>query len=183
MTNSSSGMLENARANVLGLIHDVPDFPQPGILFKDLTPVLADPDGFAAANALLAAAVEDLEFDLVFGVESRGLILGAALAAKRGSGFVPIRKPNKLPRETHRVEYALEYGTDILEVHRDAAGPRHRVVIVDDVLATGGTAAASVQLVQHLSAELVAVACLVELTALDGRSRLGTNEVRSALQL
>ncbi len=175
--------LEHAQNIVLGLIHDVPDFPSPGILFKDITPVLSSAEGFRACMALLQATVADLEFDLVLGVESRGLILGAALAASRGVGFVPVRKPNKLPRETHRVEYALEYGVDSLEVHVDAASPEHRVVLVDDVLATGGTAAASLELIRQLGAQITAAVFLLEIDALGARSKLGDTPVRTALHV
>lgn len=171
----------DARDAVLALMHDVVDFPSPGIVFKDITPVLASAKGFAACNFLIRECVADLEFDFVLGVESRGLILGAALAASRRVGFVPIRKPNKLPRETHSVEYALEYGTDTLEVHIDAVHEAARVVLVDDVLATGGTAGASLRLIHQLGAIPVAATFLLELDFLDGRRALGTVPVRSAL--
>lgn len=177
----SSPDADHARTVVTALMHDVPDFPAPGIMFKDITPVLASAEGFAACNLLLSESVADLECDFVLGIESRGLILGAALAASRGVGFIPIRKPNKLPRATHRVEYALEYGTDSLEVHIDAVHEGARVVLVDDVLATGGTAEAGLRLIDHLGAIPVAAAFLLELDFLHGRKRLGTAPVRTGL--
>lgn len=180
---TTSTDVQLAQRVVAGLLHDVPDFPSPGIIFKDITPVLASAQGFAACNTLVSECLAGLEFDFVMGIESRGLILGATLAASRGVGFVPIRKPNKLPRATHRVEYALEYGTDSLEVHIDAVHPGARVVLVDDVLATGGTAAASLQLIEQLGAVPVAAAFLLELDFLDGRRRLGQVQVCSGMHL
>ncbi len=153
-------------------VRDVPDFPRPGIAFKDITPVLADGALFADTVRALAAYAD--RADLVVGIESRGFIFGAALAVQLGCGFVPFRKPGKLPYRTERVEFSLEYGTDALEAHVDAIVPGHRVLIVDDVLATGGTAAAAADLVRRLGGDVVAAAFVLELTALGGRSRLGT---------
>ncbi len=154
-----------------GLIRDVPDFPRPGILFKDITPLLADPAGFRAVVDALAAPWRAAPPQAVMGIESRGFILGAALAQALGTGFVPLRKPGKLPARTLSQNYALEYGTDALEVHADAVAPGTRVLIVDDVLATGGTLHAALQLARRLDAEVVGAAVLIELDALAGRAR------------
>lgn len=153
------------------LIRDVPDFPRPGILFKDITPLLADPAGFAAMIDALAAPWRAAPPQVVMGIESRGFILGAALAQALGSGFVPMRKPGKLPARTLSQNYALEYGTDAIEVHADAVAPGTRVLIVDDVLATGGTLHAALQLARRLETEIVGAGMLIELDALGGRKR------------
>jgi len=153
-------------------IRHVPDFPKPGILFYDITTLLRRPQGFRAALDRLAAPFEGQGIDLVVGVESRGFIFGGALADRLGAGFVPVRKPGKLPAETVRETYALEYGTDALEIHRDAIAPGQRVLIVDDLLATGGTARAVVDLVKRLGGTVHAVAFLIELADLQGRARL-----------
>lgn len=153
------------------LIRDVPDFPRPGILFKDITPLLADPAGFAAMIDALAAPWRAAPPQVVMGIESRGFILGAALAQALGSGFVPMRKPGKLPARKLSQNYALEYGTDAIEVHADAVAPGTRVLIVDDVLATGGTLHAALQLARRLEAEIVGAGMLIELDALGGRKR------------
>ncbi len=153
-------------------VREVPDFPRPGIAFKDITPILADAALFADTVRALAAYAGDA--DLVVGIESRGFIFGAPLALQLGCGFVPFRKPGKLPYRTERVEFSLEYGSDALEAHVDAIVPGHRVLIVDDVLATGGTAAAAADLVRRLGGDVVAAAFVLELTALGGRARLGT---------
>ena len=150
------------------------DFPTPGIVFKDITPLLADGSALRRAIDGLALGVEDMgiEVDVVAAIEARGFIVGAALAVRLGLGMVPVRKPGKLPWATEAEEYALEYGTDRLEVHRDAFEPGDRVLVVDDVIATGGTAAATGRLVERLGGELVGFAFLVELAFLDGRAAL-----------
>ena len=156
---------------LLGLISDVPDFPSPGVVFKDITPLLADPKGFRlAVDGLTALA--PAEVDMVVGMEARGFIMGAPVAAQLGAGFVPVRKPGKLPRPTLSATFALEYGTDELMMHRDALTPDMRVLIVDDVLATGGTVSATAELVRSLGAELVGVVVLLELGFLGARTRL-----------
>lgn len=153
-------------------IRDIPDFPQPGILFKDITPVLSDGALFRAVIAQLAAQFRASNIDLVVGIEARGFIFAAPLALELGVGFVPIRKPGKLPYEKVRVDYALEYGNDALEAHRDAIAGGHRTLIVDDVLATGGTAAAAARLVRELGGAVVALCFVVELSFLKGREKL-----------
>ncbi|MBI2245312.1 MAG: adenine phosphoribosyltransferase [Nocardioides sp.] len=165
-------------SEALALIADVPDFPQPGILFKDITPLLADHAALEAVVAALAAPGRDQTgapvVDKVLGMESRGFILGAPVALALGVGFVPVRKAGKLPRATYAVSYALEYGEATLEVHQDALEPGDRVLLVDDVLATGGTARATIDLVEKCGASVHAVAILMELGFLPGREALGT---------
>lgn len=160
----------------LGLIADVPDFPEPGILFKDITPLLDDPDALASVVDALAAPGRDQSgrtaVDKVLGMESRGFILGAPVALALGVGFVPVRKAGKLPRPTYAVTYALEYGEATLEIHQDALRPGERVLVVDDVLATGGTARATVDLAAQCGATVHAVAMLMELSFLPGREAL-----------
>ena len=153
------------------LIVDVPDFPEPGILFRDVTPLLENGAGLRSAVNALAAAFTNV--DVVAGIESRGFIFGAPVAYALGVGMVPVRKPGKLPRATASADYALEYGTNTLQLHRDAVTPGQRVLVVDDVLATGGTAAATVTLIEELGAQVTGVAVLIELTALGGRAKLG----------
>lgn len=153
------------------LIRDVPDFPKPGVVFKDITPLLADANGFAAAVAAMADPWRNVAIDAIAGIESRGFILGAALAGVLGVGFVPVRKPGKLPATTLGVDYALEYGSDRLEIHADAVAPGARVLLVDDVLATGGTLAAARDLIEKLDARVVGAALLMELCFLEGRRR------------
>jgi adenine phosphoribosyltransferase len=155
-----------------GLVRDIPDFPKPGILFRDLTPLMAHGPAFQEAIARLAALVSTHRPEVVVGIESRGFIFGATVAAQLGLGFVPVRKPGKLPFRTLKARYELEYGSDSVEIHEDAANRGTRVVIVDDLLATGGTAAAAVQLVRGLGADVVAATFVVELSALGGRRRL-----------
>jgi adenine phosphoribosyltransferase len=154
------------------LIRDIPDFPKPGILFRDITTLLRDPAGFKYTIDTIASKVQDLQPEYLIGMESRGFIFGAALAYKLGIGFIPVRKPGKLPAAVYTVEYALEYGTDRLEIHRDAVVSGSRVLIVDDLIATGGTAKATAKLLQLLGCELVGFAFVVELDALEGRSQL-----------
>ncbi len=157
-------------------IRNVPDFPKKGIVFRDITTLLKDAQAFGAAVDRVAARYSRRNIDLVVGVEARGFVLGAALAYKLGAGFVPLRKPGKLPAEVEREEYALEYGTDALEVHRDAVRKGERVLIVDDLLATGGTARAAARLVEKLGGDVVGIAFLVELAFLGGRAKLGGRE-------
>ena len=153
------------------LIRDVPDFPKPGILFKDITPLLADADGFAAAVEAMAVPWRGVALDAVVGIESRGFILGAALARALHMGFVPIRKPGKLPGRVLGLDYGLEYGRDRLEIHADALRPGARVIVVDDVLATGGTFKAALSLTRQLGVEVLGAAVLVELGFLQARER------------
>lgn len=164
------------------LIRDVPDFPKPGIVFKDITPLLADPAGLAMAVEVMANPFRKDRVDLVIGAESRGFIFGTAIAQSLSCGFVPIRKPGKLPRETHRAEYELEYGSDVLEMHADAIQPGQRVLMVDDLLATGGTMAACIDMVRRTGATIAAATFLIELEFLEGRRRLGDVEIHSAIR-
>ena len=169
------------------LIVDVPDWPEQGVTFKDITPVLADHLAFTAIVSALAAAGRDdhgvVVVDKVVGMEARGFILGAPVALALGVGFVPVRKPGKLPRETHAVSYSLEYGEATLEVHRDAVAPGERVLLVDDVLATGGTVAATRRLVEDCGGVCISVAVLMELTFLDPRSITGDLPISALLTL
>jgi len=162
-------------------IRDVPDFPKPGIMFKDITPLLLDPTRFRRAVELMAAPFTGSRVRRVVSIESRGFLLGAPIALLLEAGLVPIRKPGKLPAARGRVEYALEYGTDALEMHRDAVGQGDRVLIVDDVLATGGTAEAAAKLVRAHGAEVVGFTFLIELDFLKGRERLGAERVEALL--
>lgn len=165
---SSSDLVARVRAAV----RDVPDFPKPGILFKDITPVLRDAVLFNDVVDHLTDRLADQRIEVVAGIESRGFIFAAPLANSLGAGFVPIRKPGKLPAERVRVDYQLEYGTDAVEAHADAIAPGERVLIVDDVLATGGTAHAAARLVRELKGDLVGFCILIELGFLNGRARL-----------
>ncbi len=162
-------------------IREIPDFPRPGVLFRDITPLLLDPGALDAAISALAGLAGDLAVDFVVAAEARGFILGAALARELGAGFVPVRKPGKLPHETVSAEYALEYGIDALEVHADALPGGARVLIHDDLLATGGTAGALCELVSGLGAEIAACAFLIELSALAGRARLAPYDVHAVI--
>ena len=162
-------------------IRHVPDFPRTGILFYDVTTLLRDPEGFRLAIDSLAAPFTNTDVELVVGIESRGFILGSAVADRIGAGFVPVRKVGKLPAETIRASYALEYGTDSLEMHRDAVSAGQRVLIVDDLLATGGTANATVQLVRQLGGQVVGIGFLIELLGLNGRSRLSGENIHVVL--
>ena len=161
-------------------IRDVPDFPKPGIVFKDITPLLSDAGAFRAAIDALIAPYRG-RVDLVLGIESRGFIVGSAAAYALGTGIAVVRKPGKLPYRTHRADYALEYGTDGLEIHHDAVGNGHRVLLVDDLLATGGTARAAIELVERCGGQVVACAFLIELAFLGGRARLGGHEVHALI--
>jgi adenine phosphoribosyltransferase len=154
------------------LIRDVPDFPQKGVVFKDITPLLADQAGFSMAIDLIVAHFGRGNVDVVVGIEARGFILASPVAYHFGAGFVPVRKAGKLPWESESEEYELEYGTETLEIHKDAFRPGERVLIVDDVLATGGTARATARLVERLGAKVVGIACLIELSFLEGRDQL-----------
>ena len=162
-------------------IRHVPDFPKPGILFYDITTLMKDPQGFRSAIDAMAKAYTTGSVDLVVGIESRGFIFGAAVADRIGAGFAPVRKIGKLPSTTRKASYDLEYGTDSLEIHEDAIADGQRVLIVDDLLATGGTAAATVGLVRGLGANVVGVQFLIELLALGGRSKLVNEKVQSVL--
>jgi adenine phosphoribosyltransferase len=163
------------------LVRDIPDFPRPGIVFKDITPLLLDPPALDQAVIELAALTRPLSIDLVVAAEARGFILGAALARELGAGFVPARKPGKLPSETISAEYTLEYGIDALEMHADALAGGVRVLVHDDLLATGGTAAAVCELVEELGAVVAGCAFLVELSFLGGRARLAPHEVLAVI--
>ena len=162
-------------------IRHVPDFPKPGILFYDITTLLCDAQGFRDTVDALAAPYMGEDIDQVVGIESRGFILGAAVAATLGCGFVPIRKPGKLPAATHKESYNLEYGTDTLEIHQDACGNNQRLLIVDDVLATGGTARAAIDLVKKAGGKIIGAAFLIELDFLKGRDKLAGEPVYSVL--
>ncbi|MBD3367889.1 MAG: adenine phosphoribosyltransferase [Candidatus Eisenbacteria bacterium] len=164
------------------LIRDVPDFPKVGIVFKDITTLTKDPEGFRQTIDEIVDRYRDREIDAVVGIESRGFIFGGAVAYRLNAGFVPARKPGKLPAETVRAEYELEYGTDAIEMHRDGIEPGQRVLIVDDLLATGGTAAAAVKLVEELGGELVGIAFLIDLTFLKGRDKLRGHDVFCLLE-
>jgi adenine phosphoribosyltransferase len=163
-------------------IRHVPDFPKAGILFYDITTLLRDPHGFKTTIDLLATPYAGQEIDVVIGIESRGFILGGAVAERLGAGFVPIRKPGKLPSAALKENYDLEYGKDALEIHTDAIQNGQKVLVVDDVLATGGTAAAARQLVKKLGGQLQGLAFLIELIALEGRTKLAGEKVYSVLQ-
>ena len=165
-------MTEQDRTKVIkASIRDVVDFPKPGIVFKDITPLLADPRAFNMCLDLIAERFDGEAFDAIVGIESRGFIFGAALASRMRRAFVPARKPGKLPAETVRVSYDLEYGSDSIEIHKDALKPRERVLIVDDLLATGGTASATSDLVTKVGAEVIGAAFVIELAFLSGRER------------
>lgn len=165
---------EDRLARIRSLMRDVPDFPKPGILFRDVTTVLRDPVAWRATVDQMCDAVDAWDFDVVVGVESRGFILGSAMAYQLGVGFVPVRKPGKLPAAVHVVDYQLEYGLDSLEIHKDALDPGHRVLVVDDLLATGGTAAATIALVEAAGGTVAGTCVLVELVDLGGRALLSS---------
>ena len=162
-------------------IREIPDFPKPGILFYDITTLLCDGKGFADTIDALAAPYMGEDIDQVIGIESRGFILGAAVATALGCGFVPVRKPGKLPGATHKEAYSLEYGENALEIHQDACASEKRILIVDDVLATGGTAKATVDLARKAGGTVIGIAFLIELGFLNGRSKLPGENVYSVL--
>lgn len=170
---------EEQAIDLRSLIRDVPDFPKPGIVFKDITTVLRDPHAFRWVVDELTRRYQDKGVEYIIGIESRGFIFGAPLALNLGAGFVPVRKPGKLPAETARMEYMLEYGSDALEIHRDAVEPGKKALIVDDLLATGGTMAATVKLLRLLQVSIVGAAFVVELSFLKGREQLQDIEVES----
>ena len=163
---------ENGQMNLSDMIRDVPDFPKPGILFKDITTLLQDPQAYKRAVDAMTQRYQDQEIDVVVAIESRGFIFGAVLAYNLGAGFVPVRKRGKLPYKTRQVSYQLEYGADTLEIHEDAFPPQARVLVVDDLLATGGTVGAVASLLRDMQAQIVGVAFLVELAFLKGREKL-----------
>jgi adenine phosphoribosyltransferase len=162
-------------------IRDIPDFPRPGVVFKDITPLLADAEAFRTLVDAVAAPFADTRVDKVLGIEARGFILAAPVAFRFGAGFVPVRKGGKLPWHIEREEYELEYGSDLLEIHRDAVAPGEHALIVDDVMATGGTAAATVRLVEKLGGVVAGITFAIELAFLGGRAKLDGYDVRSLL--
>lgn len=159
----------------------IPDFPKPGIIFRDVTGVVGDPEGFRLSIRTLEDLIGDTDYDLVAGLEARGFLFGAPIAADQGKGFVPVRKKGKLPRATISESYALEYGTAEIEIHKDAVKPGQRVVIVDDLIATGGSAEAAIKLVERLGGKVVKLVFLIELAGLKGRERLADYDVESAI--
>lgn len=163
------------------LIRGIPDFPQPGVLFRDITPLLGDAEALQRAIEDLAAPYRNAGIDRVVGIEARGYLLGVPLALTLGAGFVPVRKAGKLPHETYRAEYVLEYGEETIEMHRDGLLADHHALLVDDVLATGGTLAATIDLVSQAGAQIAGIAVLIELAALQGRSRLGEHPLTAAI--
>lgn len=175
-------VLATAPALLAALVRDIPDFPRPGVTFKDITPLLADHAAFSSCIDSLAAHWDTQQIDRVLGIEARGFIVAAPVAYRFGAGFTPVRKAGKLPWSVEREEYALEYGTDVLEIHRDAVQPGERVLIIDDVLATGGTAAATIRLAERLGAEVAGLGFLLELGFLDGRSKLPGREIVSLIE-
>ncbi|HEU5264577.1 MAG TPA: adenine phosphoribosyltransferase [Gaiellaceae bacterium] len=173
--------MSDASIDLRDRIRDVPDFPTEGVVFKDLMPLIADPEYFSETIRRLADWARPREPDLILGAEARGFIFGSALAYALGAGFIAARKPGKLPRETVEAVYALEYGTDSLQVHRDAVPAGARVIVVDDVLATGGTARAKIELVESLGGVIVGIEFVLELTFLHGRDKLAGYEVHSLI--
>ena len=173
--------LETLKLDLRDHIRDVPDFPKPGILFKDITPLLMDPSAFRLCIERLCGPWHNNEPDVIVGIEARGFIFGAAMAVQMGVPFVPIRKPGKLPWKTRALSYSLEYGEDTIEIHEDAVRPGQRVLLVDDLLATGGTMGAAIRLVQDLGGEVVEALFVVELEDLGGREKLPEVPTRSLL--
>ncbi len=167
--------------NLQDLIRDVPDFPQEGISYKDITTLLKDPTGLKEAIGAMLRPFEGVGVELVVGIESRGFILAAPMAIELGCGFIPVRKPGKLPAETLRLDYDLEYGTDAVEIHADAIEPGQKILVVDDVLATGGTLAATCRLVEKLGGEIVGISVLAELGFLQGRNILSGYKIESTI--
>ncbi|MFQ5412323.1 MAG: adenine phosphoribosyltransferase [Phycisphaerae bacterium] len=170
-------------ASLSRLIRDVPDFPKPGVVFKDITPLLASPSALSIAVEYLTQPYRNRSVDLVVGAESRGFIFATAVARNLSAGFVPVRKPGKLPCETARAEYELEYGTDALEIHRDAIRPGMNVLMIDDLLATGGTMAACCDLVGGFDCKIIGLAFLIELCFLNGRERLSAHPIHSVIKI
>ena len=164
------------------LIREVPDFPKPGILFYDITTLLKDPEGFAVLTEQLVSHCEAFRPEAIVGIEARGFIFGPLLAVRLGAGFIPVRKPGKLPAETDEITYDLEYGQDTLQIHRDAIRPGQRVLVVDDLLATGGTAAATCRLVENCGGKVAGLVFVVELTFLEGRKKLTAYDIVSLVQ-
>ncbi|MCL5103144.1 MAG: adenine phosphoribosyltransferase [Armatimonadetes bacterium] len=164
------------------LIRDIPDFPAQGILFRDITPVLQDPKAFHEVIHAMSERVRGMDPDVIVGIESRGFVLGAPVALELGVGFVPVRKKGKLPADTVQAEYSLEYGTNVVEMHRDAIEPGMRVVIVDDLLATGGTAKAAIQLVEEVGGKVAGLSFLIELEFLKGRRPLAGYEIDTVIK-
>ena len=167
---------------IKALIRDVPDFPQPGVVFKDIAPLLGDPEAFSTVVDTMVVHFGRGNIDKVVGIEARGFIIAAPVAYHFNAGFVPVRKAGKLPWTSESESYELEYGTETLQIHRDALEPGERVLIVDDVLATGGTASATARLVERLGAKVVGIACIIELTFLHGREKLGALDFFSLIQ-
>jgi adenine phosphoribosyltransferase len=162
-------------------VRDIPDFPKPGIIFKDITPILGDGELFQTSIRLLAETAGSTPIDKVVGIDARGFIFAAAVADRLKAGFVPIRKKGKLPWKTHEASYTLEYGEAVVEIHQDAVKPGEKILLIDDLLATGGTAAAAVSLLDQLKAEIVSVSFLIELSFLEGRAKLGDHSITSIL--
>ena len=175
-------MTSDALVHVRSKVRDIPDFPKPGIVFKDITPLLGDPVAFSTVIDEIVLGLGRGTADKVVGIEARGFIVAAPVAYHMAAGFVPVRKAGKLPFETSAETYSLEYGTETLEIHRDAVGPGDRVAIVDDVLATGGTAEATAKLIRSLGADVVGMAFVIELGFLDGRSRLDDHAIFSLIR-
>lgn len=178
---TASRVSDDLQQKLRTLIRDIPDYPKPGIVFKDITPLLADPEAFAMTTEAMAAPFVDDGITHVVAIESRGFILGGPIAQQLDAGFIPVRKPGKLPARTLRETYELEYGTDTLEIHADAWAPPSRVLIIDDVLATGGTADAARRLVESLGASVVGFSFLMSLSFLTGVARLGERNVASVI--
>ena len=167
--------------NLKSIIRDIPDFPKPGVTFKDITPLLSDHKAFRKTIKEISAHFEGRDVDLIVGAEARGFIFGSALAYEMHAGFIPARKPGKLPHKTTNVVYELEYGSDSLEIHEDAISPGQKVLIVDDLLATGGTAGAKAELIERLGGEVAGLAFLIELTFLGGRAKLAQYDIFSLI--
>ena len=173
--------MDNELLDLRQFIRDIPDFPKPGILFRDITPLLADARALACAIEQLTKPFQGAGIDVVAAVEARGFIFGSAVAKALGAGFVPIRKQGKLPFDTHSVSYGLEYGTDSVEVHTDAVKPGNKVLMVDDLLATGGTMAAACELVEKVGGDILGITCLIELTELQGREKLSPYDIHTVI--
>jgi adenine phosphoribosyltransferase len=174
--------LNTANLNLADYIRDIPDFPQPGIVFKDVTPLMKDPAALQESIRALAERFRDRQIDYVVGIESRGFIFGTPLALELGVGFIPIRKPGKLPYHTERIDYTLEYGSGSLEIHADALAKGHRILVIDDLLATGGTVSGTRALIERLGGHVVGAGFVVELSFLHGREKLEGLDVQSLIQ-